>query len=117
MAASRKDLAIVVGQNVKALRERLHITQESVAQYLGIKQNLVSMCEKGERNFSLISLEKLADLFGCSTESLLQSEPPTETLDYAFRADDIQGIDLEAVASINRIAINLVEMQRLRKNG
>ena len=113
----REDLAINVGQNVKALRERANLTQGAVAQYLGVKQNLISMCESGERKFSLVALEKLADLFGCSAASLIQNEVPNKTLDYAFRADDIQGIDLDAVATINRIAMNLMEMQRLWSDG
>jgi hypothetical protein len=75
------------------------------------------LCEKGERNFSTEMLERLAELFGCTSDSLLQPEVPTETLDYAFRMNNSQGIDLGAISAINRIALNLLEMQKLYKKG
>ncbi|MCX6055473.1 MAG: helix-turn-helix transcriptional regulator [Chloroflexi bacterium] len=117
MSAVRGDLAINIGKNVKALRERAKINQERLAEYLGLKQETVSMCEKGERNFSTEMLERLAELFGCTSDSLLQPEVPPETLDYAFRTDNSQEVDLKAISTINRIALNLLEMQRLMKKG
>lgn len=117
MGTGRGDLAVNVGRNVKALRERVKMTQGVLANYLGVKQELISMCENGDRNFSTVALERLAELFGCSSDSLLQPEVPVDTFDYAFRMDNSTGVDLEAIAAINRIALNLLEMQRLEQKG
>ena len=117
MGTGRGGLAINVGRNVKALREKAKLTQGALANYLGVKQELISMCESGERNFSTVNLERLAEVFGCSSDSLLQAEVPVDTFDYAFRMDSSTGVDLEAIAAVNRVALNLLEMQRLMQKG
>ena len=117
MTAGRGDLAVNIGRNVKALREKMNMTQGKLAEYLGLKQESISLCEKGERNFSTVMLERLAELFGCPSDSLLQPDVPVDTFDYAFRMERSAGVDLEAIAAVNRIALNLLEMQSIMKKG
>jgi len=56
---------LVVASNIKRLREASGFTQESVANYLGIKRSAYSNYETGERDLPLNLMEMIADLYGC----------------------------------------------------
>jgi len=105
------------GNNVKALRERAHISQEELVEYLEVDLDFVNSLENGDRNISTVKLERLSELFGCPTDLLLKEEVPTETFDYAFHTSDGQRMELKDIAAINRIALNLLEMQRVMDAG
>ena len=60
---------------MKALKEfRLGAgwTQAQVAEYLGVRPSAVTMWETGERKPNIVTLKKLAQLFGCTTDDLLK---------------------------------------------
>lgn len=60
---------------MKALREyRLNVgwTQAQVAEHLGVQPSAVTMWETGERKPNIVTLKKLAQLFGCTTDELLK---------------------------------------------
>ena len=85
--------------DVKRLRKRGGLTQEHVAQYLGIDQTLVSKVEAGQRSLGVASLERLCDLFFCTLDDLLDDGPQTsEAKAVAFRADGFGVDDLQALA-------------------
>ncbi len=105
-----------VGANVKRLRKRGGLTQEHVAQYLGIDQTLVSKVEAGQRSLGVASLERLCDLFFCTLDDLLDDGPQTsEAKAVAFRADGFGVDDLQALAAIGRIVRNLEDLAALEK--
>ncbi|PKO00114.1 MAG: hypothetical protein CVU42_05070 [Chloroflexi bacterium HGW-Chloroflexi-4] len=109
--------AIIIGNNVKFLRERAKLSQEELAEYLEVDLDFVVSLENGDRNISTGKLERISELFGCPTRLLLKEEVPTETFDYAFHTVDGQEMDLNTIAAINRVALNLLEMQRLQTIG
>lgn len=110
------DINAVVGSNVKRLRKRSGLTQEHVAQYLGIDQTLVSKIESGQRSLGASSLEKLCDLFFCSLDDLLDERSPVPAKKVvAFRADSFAGDELHALAAIGRIVRNLEDMAAFEK--
>ena len=60
---------------MKALREyRLNFgwTQAQVAEHLGVQPSAVTMWETGVRKPNIVTLKKLAQLFGCTTDELLK---------------------------------------------
>ena len=110
------DINAVVGANVKRMRKLHELTQEHVAQYLGIDQTLVSKVEGGQRSLGVASLEKLCDLFFCSIDDLLDgSNQAPEKKTVAFRTDGLEPEDLHALATIGRIVRNLESMSELEK--
>lgn len=110
------DINVVVGANVKRMRRLRGLTQEHVARYLGIDQTLVSKVEGGQRSLGAASLEKLCDLFFCTLDDLLDEDARTPAgKAMAFRADDLDGEDLHALAAIGRIVRNLEDMAELEK--
>ena len=65
------DLQKTVGRNVRAWREERGISQEGLADVLGVHRTYVGGIERGERNLSLRSVERLADALGVVPLDLL----------------------------------------------
>ena len=63
-----------LGARLKELRVKNSITQSQLAEYLGVDQSYISKFESGQRQLSVLSLEKLANLFGLPVESLLEGD-------------------------------------------
>jgi len=103
----------LIGRKVKTLREKAGLNQTQIAQFLGIDQTTISKCEKGERQFQMDHLERLGNLFGLPLADLVNEEAPTAHVKIAFRADGMQVEDLNAIADIQQIALNLDQMHAL----
>ena len=54
-------ILIAFGQRVKALRIKKKLSQVALAEKGGFDRNYIGMIERGERNPSLINLQRLAD--------------------------------------------------------
>ena len=108
---------ILIGQKVKALREKAGLSQAQIAQFLGVDQSNISKCEKGERQFQVDHLERLGSLFGLSLGHLMNEDVSVAPLQIAFRADGMQIDDLQAIADIQKIALNLEQMRALLRES
>lgn len=102
-----------LGTRFKELRESAGFTQSQVARYLDVDQSYVSKFEKDERQFSLDLLTKAVTLFGCSLKTLVDKDDAFLPLPTAMRATDIQDVDLEIIATMNKLALNLRHMEHL----
>jgi len=105
----------LVGKKFKVLREQYGFTQEQLAQYLNVDQSYISKCEKNERQFSVDILEKAGNLFGCSLEYFTNDETEYSPAAIALRAKAVTAEDLETIATMNKIALNLRYMEGLLK--
>lgn len=54
------DLQSIVGRNLQAYRKARGLSQEAFADVLGVHRTYMGGIERGERNLTLRSLEKLA---------------------------------------------------------
>jgi transcriptional regulator with XRE-family HTH domain len=66
------DLQSVVGRNLRAHRKAHRLSQEAFADLLGIHRTYMGAIERGERNLTFKSLEKLAERIGVEPLSLLK---------------------------------------------
>lgn len=73
-AAVRRSL----GETLKAHRTQCQMTQEFVAESLGVSRQAVSKWESGRSDPSTSNLLALAKLFGVSAEELLTAAEPEE---------------------------------------
>jgi transcriptional regulator with XRE-family HTH domain len=64
------------GVSVRTWRKRLGISQEELAERAGLHRTYISDVERGARNVSLESIDKLARALGISVATLLSFEPP-----------------------------------------
>lgn len=57
-----------ISRQIEELRKKKHLTQKQLADRSGVPQQEISKIEKGDRNITLNTLEKLAEGFGGSVE-------------------------------------------------
>ncbi len=60
------------GKNVKMLREKSKLTQEQLAFRSGLHRTYIGMIERGERNITLINIEKLSKGLNVKIEELFK---------------------------------------------
>ena len=68
---SQRKLAKSLGAAIAARRERAGLTQDQVAQSLGVGNQAVSRLERGAVMPTLPRIFELADVFGCGVDELL----------------------------------------------
>jgi transcriptional regulator with XRE-family HTH domain len=59
------------GDRLRGIRQGAHISQERLAEIAGLHRTYVSSVERGERNVSLETIERLAIALGCTMSSLM----------------------------------------------
>jgi transcriptional regulator with XRE-family HTH domain len=104
-----------LGSRFRDFRQRVGLTQAQISRYLGVDQSYVSKFENGEREFSVDLLIKAAELFGCTLEDLANPNNENLPLPMAMRATEVQDEDLQVIATMNRLALNLRFMESLLK--
>ena len=106
---------MVVGRNLKALREANGYTQEQVANFLGIGRSAYANYEAGERETPMEVMERASELFGCELALLFDEDEQAvkNMLVCAFRADNLSVKDMKEVAAFKNIVLNYMKMERL----
>jgi transcriptional regulator with XRE-family HTH domain len=66
------DLQRTVGHNLRAYREDKKLSQEAFADELGVHRTYMGGIERGERNLTLKSLERIASRIDLDPLALLQ---------------------------------------------
>lgn len=61
----------ILGRNVRRLRRERGLTQEQLAEDIGVHRTFQGAIERGERNITLQTLERLAGRLGVDSVSLL----------------------------------------------
>lgn len=103
----------LVGNRFSELRNRSGFTQSIIAEYLDVDQSYISKCEKNERQFSVDILEKAAELFGCTIDYFVNESCEFVKMPIALRAKSVAVEDLNTIAAMNKIALNLRLMEGL----
>jgi transcriptional regulator with XRE-family HTH domain len=71
------DLQRAVGRNLRAYREAKGLSQEAFADVLGVHRTYMGGIERGERNLTLKSLERLAERVDLDPRALLDAQGPS----------------------------------------
>lgn len=74
------ELQKTVGENLRVYRRLKGLSQEDFAEVLGVHRTYLGGVERGERNLTLQSVEKLAEQIRVSPMELLRSPPSAEAL-------------------------------------
>lgn len=107
MGANTKNIRL------KKLREESKITQEQLAKYLDVDQSMITKLENGTRNLNVTLIEKICSLFGCSETYLVGEDDAYIPLNFSFRSSRIQPEDLESIAVVNKIVMNIRYMNEM----
>lgn len=68
------ELQQVVGRNIRRIRTERGVSQEELAETLAVHRTYLGGVERGERNLTLCSLERLAGRLGVRPLALLTGE-------------------------------------------
>ena len=63
---------VAIGARIKAARERVHLTQEQLAEIIDISPTHMSVIERGVKTPKLDTFVRIANALGVSTDALLQ---------------------------------------------
>lgn len=67
------DIKIWVGRRVKELRNKLGISQEELADLVGLDRTYITSVECGRRNISIVNIEKLAKALNVTLSEFFES--------------------------------------------
>ena len=112
MTAGNKALAAIVGENILMRRKRRNLTQEKLAEMVGIGQQSLSRMEKGHIAPRFDRLQELANALGCTVAALfeqqIEDEPDTFFADIIRPlSPDSQKIVINVVLEITRAMLKL----------
>ena len=65
------DLQKTVGRSLRAYRMERGLSQEAFAEVLGVHRTYMGGVERGERNLTLKSVERMAERLGIDVEQLM----------------------------------------------
>jgi AbrB family looped-hinge helix DNA binding protein len=74
MNSSKKNIS----QNLRQLRTRCHLSQEEVAEKVGVTRQAVAKWENGETLPDILNCDALAELFDVSLDELVYYDPEKE---------------------------------------
>lgn len=67
----KKDINIQIGEQIKAAREQARLTQELLAERIGVSPQYVSDLERGVVGISVATLKRLCVALGVSSDQIL----------------------------------------------
>lgn len=95
------------GARVRGWRDRLGLSQEKLAELAGLHRTYISDVERGARNLSLNSINKLASALQVSAATLLLETGqvlPGHMIDILLVEDDPQDVEL-TLASLRKVSL------------
>lgn len=99
------DLRFSVGQRIRTIRKTKGLTQQQLAELSGLDDAYIGSMERGERNFSIDTLEKV----------ILALEIPAAELFYVFEnLDELQRSQRQAIDEYV-VALDGLSMDQLEK--
>lgn len=103
----------IIGNNIRSLRNKTQLTQQELADFLGISRVEMNYYENGNRSMPSSLISKAAQLFSIDEIDLYQDDPALLEINmaFAFRAGSLEVNDLDSIASFKKIAMNYLKMQ------
>lgn len=98
-----------INERIKEIREELHLSQEYVAKYMNLNRTAISQIESGNRKISAEELKKFSELFGVTTDELLngnEEEIPDNMFARSF--NELDDADKKEI-------MNLIKFKKMMK--
>ena len=74
MGRKEAKIQALFGQHLRKVRLRKGVSQEKLAELAGLHRTYVSSVERGERNISLVNINRLAKALGVRLRELMPKE-------------------------------------------
>jgi Predicted transcription factor, homolog of eukaryotic MBF1 len=101
------ELVKKVGERIRRLRKERGLSQEELAERSGLHTNYVGQVERGEKNLTLETLEKIVSGLDISLEQLFRYLSPMESKDALA---EIIGLLSERSADDHEMALKVLRM-------
>jgi transcriptional regulator with XRE-family HTH domain len=70
--SGRHAILLDLGAVIRAQRQAMGLSQEALAHQAGIDRSHMGKIERGERNVTLLNIERVAQVLGCTASKLLE---------------------------------------------
>lgn len=68
----KESILLRFGKNVQEYRKAQHLSQEQLAELVGVHRTYIGMIERAEKNITLCNIEKIAKALNISISKLLE---------------------------------------------
>ncbi len=68
------DIKLKIGQRIKDLREKAQMSQKDLAYTADLDRSYIASIENGQRNVSIVNIEKIATALGASLKELFNND-------------------------------------------
>jgi transcriptional regulator with XRE-family HTH domain len=68
----KRDILIKFGDKIRELRKEKGLSQEQLSFKAGLHRTYIGMIERGEKNITLVNIEKIANALDASINDLLK---------------------------------------------
>lgn len=86
---SKSELVQRIGERIRRVRKEINLSQEQLAERSGLHTNYVGQVERGEKNLTLETLEKVVGGLGISLEELFRYIGPMKQKDAISQIVDL----------------------------
>lgn len=98
-----------INERIKKARTNLHLSQEYVANFLGLNRTAIVEIESGRRKVSANELKKFSELFQISTDELLYGKVVSMPIQmFARKFGSLDETDQQEI-------LNLIEFKKMMK--
>jgi transcriptional regulator with XRE-family HTH domain len=66
-----------IGENIKKFRENKNLTQEQLAEKVGVHRTLITQVERGTKGLSIPTGQAIAKVLDCTLNDLINTETDT----------------------------------------
>ena len=73
MAISEKTINVIAGKNIRAVREKMGLSQDAFADLCEVHRTYIGSVERGERNITLNTLARIASAANTTPIALLKA--------------------------------------------
>lgn len=103
-----------LNERIRSYRNQMHLSQEYVANYLGMSRVSFTQLESGKRNVSAEDLSKLGVLFGVTSDTLLYGQQVTQpSALFARSFEELDQNDQEEIMNLIRFK-QMMKAQRAK---
>ncbi len=111
------DITKTVGQRIRNYRTQKGLSQEKLAELSGCHPTYIGQVERGEKNTTLESIEKIASALGITLEKLLEkigeNQPKTGEKNYPLECYEF--ISTKSIAEQEQIYRILLELDKYKE--
>lgn len=115
------DLVNLVGERIRLIRKEINLTQEELAERAGLQNSYIGSVERGERNISIETLEKITHALDILPVDLFRIENSTHYNELATKKQLIEGFNYilstrteEEIKALQKITKNVIDVIDLK---